>query len=64
LDLTHHIVGYLCILITVAAYVAAMTEEVTELGKSKPMVLGSVFVWFAICIYNALRTSQGCCPGI
>jgi Na+/H+ antiporter NhaD/arsenite permease-like protein len=55
LDLSHHIVGYLCILITVAAYVAAMTEEITDLSKSKPMVLGSALVWFAICIYYALH---------
>jgi Na+/H+ antiporter NhaD/arsenite permease-like protein len=55
LDLTHHIVGYLSILITVAAYIAAMTEEVTDLSKSKPMVLGSALVWFAICIYYALH---------
>ena len=53
LDLTHHIIGYLSIVVTVAAYVAAMSEEVTELRKSKPMVLGSALVWFAICIYYA-----------
>ena len=55
LDLSHHIVGYLSILITVAAYIAAMTEEVTQLSKSKPMVLGSTLVWFAICIFYALN---------
>ncbi|WP_411727600.1 sodium:proton antiporter NhaD [Methyloglobulus sp.] len=54
-DLTHHIVGYLSILFTVSAYVAAMSEEVIELRKSKPMVLGSAIVWFAICIYYALN---------
>lgn len=54
-DLTHHIVGYLSILFTVLAYVAAMSEEVIELRKSKPMVLGSAIIWFAICIYYALN---------
>jgi Na+/H+ antiporter NhaD/arsenite permease-like protein len=54
LDLTHHIVGYLAIVITVASYIAAMTEDVTELRKSKPMVLGSAAAWFAICIYYAI----------
>ena len=54
-DLSHHIVGYLSILFTVLAYVAAMSEEVIELRKSKPMVLGSAIVWFAICIYYALN---------
>jgi Na+/H+ antiporter NhaD/arsenite permease-like protein len=55
LNLTHHIVGYLSIAVTVLAYVAAMSEEVIELHKSKPMVMGSALVWFAICIYYALH---------
>ncbi|WP_275575316.1 sodium:proton antiporter NhaD [Methylocucumis oryzae] len=55
LNLTEHIIGYLSIVVTVAAYIAAMSEEVTELRKSKPMVLGSALVWFAICIYYALH---------
>jgi Na+/H+ antiporter NhaD/arsenite permease-like protein len=55
LDLTHHVIGYLSVLITVCAYVAAMAEDVIELRKSKPMVLGSAIVWFAICIYYALH---------
>lgn len=53
LSLTHHIVGYLAIGVTVIAYIAAMSEEVIALEKSKPMVLGSALVWFAICIYYA-----------
>ncbi|WP_262966111.1 hypothetical protein [Methylobacter psychrophilus] len=53
LDLTHHIIGYLSIGVTVMAYIAAMSEEVIALRKSKPMVLGSALVWFAICIYYA-----------
>jgi len=55
LDLTHHIVGYLAVLITVASYIAAMSEEVIELRKSKPMVLGAALAWFAICIYYAVN---------
>lgn len=54
-NLTHHIIGYLSILFTVLAYVAAMSEEVIELRKSKPMVLGAAIIWFAICIYYALN---------
>jgi len=54
-NLTHHIIGYLSILFTVLAYVAAMAEDVIELRKSKPMVLGAAIVWFAICIYYALN---------
>ena len=55
LSLTHHIIGYLAILLTVLAYIAAMSEEVIALRKSKPMVLGSALVWFAICIYYAVH---------
>jgi Na+/H+ antiporter NhaD/arsenite permease-like protein len=55
LNLSHHIVGYLSVLITVLAYVAAMAEDAIELRKSKPMVMGSALVWFAICIYYALH---------
>ena len=51
LNITHHIIGYLAIAVTVLAYVAAMSEEVIALRKSKPMVVGSARVWFAICIY-------------
>jgi hypothetical protein len=43
LSLTHHIIGYFSIAVTILAYVAAMSEDVIELRKSKPMVLGSVF---------------------
>jgi Na+/H+ antiporter NhaD/arsenite permease-like protein len=52
-DLTHHVIGYLSLVITVAAYIAAMSEDVTELRKSKPMVFGSALVWFVICCYYA-----------
>jgi Na+/H+ antiporter NhaD/arsenite permease-like protein len=55
LNLTHHIIGYLSIAITVLAYVTAMSEEVIELKKSKPMVLGAALAWFAICIYYAIQ---------
>ena len=55
MDLTHHIVGYLSVLITVVAYIAAMSEDVIELRKSKPMVLGAALAWFAICIYYTMN---------
>ncbi len=53
LNITHHIIGYLSIAVTILAYIAAMSEDVIDLRKSKPMVLGSAIVWFAICIYYA-----------
>ena len=55
LNITNHVVGYLAIAVTVLAYIAAMSEEVIALRKSKPMVLGSAIVWFAICIYYAIH---------
>jgi Na+/H+ antiporter NhaD/arsenite permease-like protein len=55
LNLTHHIIGYLSLAFTVLAYVAAMSEEVIALRKSKPMVMGSALVWFVICIYYAMH---------
>jgi Na+/H+ antiporter NhaD/arsenite permease-like protein len=55
LNLTHHIVGYLSIIIAVCAYVAAMSEDVISLRKSKPMVLAAALIWFAICIYYAMH---------
>ena len=54
-NLTHHIVGYLSVALTIFAYIAAMSEDITELRKSKPMVLSAALVWFAICIYYALH---------
>ncbi|MEY2666984.1 MAG: hypothetical protein RLZZ384_1155, partial [Pseudomonadota bacterium] len=55
IDLTHHVVGYLAAGMTIIAYIAAMTEDVTALRKSKPMVLSAALVWFAICIYYAMH---------
>lgn len=48
LDLTHHWVGYFSLAVMVAAYVAATFEEVTELRKSKPMLLAATLIWLAI----------------
>ncbi len=55
IDLTHHVIGFLSILITVLAYVAAMMEDVIDLRKSKPMVLGAAIIWFAICTHYPLH---------
>jgi Na+/H+ antiporter NhaD/arsenite permease-like protein len=54
-DLKHHFVGFLALAITAIAYVIAMTEDVHEMKKSKPMILGSALIWFAICIYYTLH---------
>ena len=59
-NLTHHIVGYLSILLSVSGYVAAMSEEVIHLRKSKPMLLGSALVWFAICIVYTVHGQEDC----
>lgn len=50
LDLTHHWAGYFSLVVMVAAYIAAMFEDVTELRKSKPMLLAAALIWFAIVL--------------
>jgi len=55
MDLKHHFVGYLSLALTAIAYVIAMTEDVHEMKKSKPMIMASALIWFAICIYYTLH---------
>lgn len=50
LDLTHHLVGYFSLLVMVAAYIAAMLEDATELRKSKPMLLAAALIWLVITL--------------
>ncbi len=50
IDLTRHWVGYFSLIVMVVAYVAAMLEDVTELRKSKPMLLAAAVIWFAIVL--------------
>jgi Na+/H+ antiporter NhaD/arsenite permease-like protein len=50
LDLTHHWAGYLSLTVMVAAYIAAMFEDITELRKSKPMLLAAALIWFVIVL--------------
>ena len=54
-DLKEQFVGYLSLVVTLLAYVGAMTEDVHLMKKSEPMILGSVLTWFAICIYYGLQ---------
>jgi len=48
LDLTAHWAGYLALVVFAVAYIFAMTEEVTELKKSKPMVFAASLIWIFI----------------
>lgn len=54
LDLKTHFVGYFAVAITVLAYAIAMTEDLHQMSKAKPMVLGSAIIWFAIFIYYSM----------
>lgn len=56
LDLTMHWAGYLALVIFAVAYILAMTEEVTELKKSKPMVFAASLIWIFIA---GVYTSNG-----
>ena len=52
LDLTRHWVGYLALVLFAVAYILAMTEEITELRKSKPMVFAASLIWvFIAAVY-------------
>lgn len=52
LNLTLSWVGFLSIAIFALAYMLAMVEEVTELNKSKPMVLAASLIWtFIASVY-------------
>lgn len=53
LDLTHHWAGYMALTLFAGAYVLAMTEEVTELRKSKPMVFAASLIWVLIAVVYA-----------
>ncbi len=48
IDLTQHWAGYLALIFFAVAYILAMTEEVTELKKSKPMVFAASLIWILI----------------
>ena len=51
LDLTRHWAGYLALSVFAVAYILAMTEEVTELKKSKPMVFAASLIWIFIAAF-------------
>jgi Na+/H+ antiporter NhaD/arsenite permease-like protein len=55
LDLKNHFVGYFAVAITVLAYAIAMTEDLHQLSKAKPMVLGSALIWLAIFVYYSVE---------
>jgi Na+/H+ antiporter NhaD/arsenite permease-like protein len=50
LNLTNHWVGYCALVLFVVAYFLAMTEEMTELRKSKPMVFAAGGIWILIAL--------------
>lgn len=48
LDLTTHWIGYTALAIFVVAYLLVMTEEFTQLRKSKPVILAAGLIWILI----------------
>lgn len=48
LNLTTHWVGYIALVLFASAYLLAMTEEITNLRKSKPMVFAAGSIWILI----------------
>jgi Na+/H+ antiporter NhaD/arsenite permease-like protein len=58
-DLTQHTVGYIALISFAGAYFLAITEEITELRKSKPMVFAASVIWVAIAaFYVSLGTQE------
>ena len=55
IDLTSHFSGYLCLAFFALAYLLAMTEEATDLRKSKPMVFAASMIWVFIALVYADR---------
>ncbi len=53
LNLTQQSVGFLALAFFGVAYALAMIEEVTELRKSKPMVLAASLIWILIAVAYA-----------
>lgn len=59
LDLTQHWAGYIALVVFTTAYILAMTEEVTELKKSKPMVFAASMIWiFIAAVYTNGEMSE------
>lgn len=53
IDLTHHPVGYLALLIFFVAYGFVAVEEVIQLRKSKPVMLAAGLIWALLGIVYA-----------
>ncbi len=58
-DLTRNWVGFAGLAVFAVAYALVMTEEVTDLRKSKPVVVAAGILWMLIAfVYSGLRLSQ------
>lgn len=55
IDLTQHPIGYLLLVIFFAAYGFVTIENVIQLRKSKPVLLGAGFIWVLLGIAYALE---------
>ncbi len=59
LDLTRHNVGWIAIVVFVLAYVAVMTEEMTTLRKSKPVLFAAGLIWAMVAWVYAQHDLPG-----
>ena len=53
IDLTHTIIGYICVAIFVLAYILVIAEEKIYLRKSKPVTMAAGIIWILIGIVYA-----------
>ncbi|WP_326849265.1 sodium:proton antiporter NhaD [Alteromonas sp. a30] len=51
IDLTHHWVGILCLIVFTASYLLVFLEDKINLRKSKPMLLAAGIIWGCIAVY-------------
>ena len=50
LDVSHSMLAWFCVLVLVLAYALVVTEEVTHLRKSKPVMLAAGLIWLLVAI--------------
>ena len=64
MDLLNHPVGIISIVIFIIAYAFVMTEEVTHLRKSKPVLFAAGIIWAMIAWVGAVSYTHLTLPTI
>ena len=51
MDLTGHWAGFAALLVFILAYSLVVSEEFTDLRKSKPVILAAGVIWLLIALF-------------